>query len=56
MFKWNSILDKIRAESETAKPKRNLMRLALYYQPLLDSGEVESRAELPFTWESAGRE
>ena len=46
MFKWNSISDQIRAESESAAPKRDRMRLALHYQALLDSGEVETRAEL----------
>lgn len=46
MFKWNSILDRIQAESESAKPKRDRMRLARQYQALLASGEVESRAEL----------
>ena len=29
-----------------AKPKRDRMRLAHHYQALLESGEVESRAEL----------
>lgn len=28
------------------KPKRDRMKLPLYYQSLLDSGEVKSRAEL----------
>lgn len=46
MFKWNSISDQIRAESKTATPKRDRMRLAYYYQSLLDSGEVSTRAEL----------
>ena len=46
MFKWNSILDRIQAESEAAKPKRDRMRLANYYQSLIDSGEVSTRAEL----------
>lgn len=46
MFKWNSILDRIQAESESAKPKRDRMRLAHHYQALLASGEVKSRAEL----------
>ena len=46
MFKWNSIYDQIRSESESAKPKRDRMRLAYQYQNLLDSGEVETRAEL----------
>ena len=46
MFKWNSISDQIRAESEAAKPKRDRMRLASYYQSLLDSGEVGTKAEL----------
>jgi CRP-like cAMP-binding protein len=46
MFKWNSILGRIRAETESAKPKRDRMRLAHHYQALLDSGQVETRAEL----------
>jgi DNA-binding MarR family transcriptional regulator len=46
MFKWSSVSDQIRAESESAKPKRDPMRLAHHYQALLDSGEVETRAEL----------
>ena len=46
MFKWNSISDRIQAESESAAPKRDRMRLAYYYQSLLDSGEVSTRAEL----------
>ena len=46
MFKWNSISDRIWAESESVKPKRDRMRLALYYQSLLDSNEVSTRAEL----------
>ena len=46
MFKWNSISDQIRAESEAAKPKRDRMRLAHHYQALLDSGEVKTRADL----------
>ena len=46
MFKWNSISDRIQAESESAAPKRDRMRLAYYYQSLLDSGEISTRAEL----------
>jgi len=46
MFKWNSILDRIQAESESVKPKRDGMRLASYYQSLLDSGVVGTRADL----------
>lgn len=46
MFKWNSISDQIRAELESVAPKRDRMRLALHYQSLLDSGEVETRADL----------
>jgi Mn-dependent DtxR family transcriptional regulator len=46
MFKWNSITHQIRVESELAKPKRDPLRLAHHYQALLDSGEVETRAEL----------
>ena len=46
MFKWNSILDQIRVESEWAVPKRDRMRLARYYQSLFDTGEVKTRAEL----------
>ncbi len=46
MFKWNSIVDQIQAESESAAPKPDRMRLALYYQSLLDCGEVSMRAEL----------
>lgn len=46
MFKWNSISDQTRAESQLAVPKRDRMRLAFYYQSLLDSGEVSTRAEL----------
>lgn len=46
MFKWNSILDRIRVESESASPKRDRMRLANEYQALLDSGDFESRAAL----------
>ena len=46
MFKWNSISDRMRAESESVKPKRDRMRLAIYYQSLIDSGEVSTRAEL----------
>lgn len=46
MFKWNSISNQIRAETESVKPKRDRMRLARYYQSLLDSGEVSTRAEL----------
>lgn len=46
MFKWNSILDRIQAEVASAKPKRDRMRLAHHYQSLLDSGQVETRAEL----------
>lgn len=46
MFKRNSISDQLRAKSESATPKRDRMRLAFYYQSLLDSGEVETRAEL----------
>jgi hypothetical protein len=30
LYKWNSILDQIRAESESTKPKRDRMRLALH--------------------------
>ncbi|MDG2391687.1 MAG: hypothetical protein P8M30_20460 [Planctomycetaceae bacterium] len=33
-------------ESESAKPVRDRMRLARYYQSLLDSGVVETRAQL----------
>lgn len=46
MFKWNSISDQIQAESAVAKHSRDRMRLACYYQSLLDSGEVKTRAEL----------
>ena len=46
MFKWDSISAGIRRESESAKPKRDRMRLAYKYQELLDSGEVKTRAEL----------
>ena len=46
MSKWNSISDRIRVESEPDKPKRERMRLPNYYQSLLDSGTVETRAEL----------
>ena len=46
IFKWNSISDQIREETTAAKPKRDRMRLARYYQSLLDSGEVMTRAEL----------
>jgi Mn-dependent DtxR family transcriptional regulator len=46
MFNWNSLSDQIRAESEPAAPKRDRLRLAFYYQSLLDSGEVSTRAEL----------
>ena len=46
LFQWNSIYEQIRAESESAAPKRDRMRLAFYYQSLLDSGMVETRAEL----------
>ena len=42
----SSEFERVRAEFEAEKPKRDRMRLALYYQSLLDSGEVESRAEL----------
>lgn len=45
IFKWNSFSDQIRAESEQAKPKRDRMRLARYYESLLDSGEISTRAE-----------
>ena len=46
MYKWNSIPNQIRTESEAAKPKRDRMRLARYYQSLLDTEEVNTRAEL----------
>jgi CRP-like cAMP-binding protein len=46
MFKWNSILDRIQAESESAKPKRDRLRMARQYQLILDSGVVKTRAEL----------
>lgn len=46
MFKWNSISDQMGAESESQKPSRDRMRLAHYYQSLLDSGKVQTRAEL----------
>ena len=46
MFKWKSISDSIRTESELAKPKRDPMRLAYQYQDLLDSKVVTTRAEL----------
>ena len=38
--------DQIRAESESLKAKRDRMRLAYQYQNLVDSGEVETRAQL----------
>ncbi len=46
MFKWNSILDQVGAESEATAPKRDRMRLARYYQSLLDSGKARTRPEL----------
>ncbi len=46
MFKWNPISDQIAADSEQEKPKRDRMRLARYYQSLLDSNEISTRAEL----------
>lgn len=46
IFKWNSVLDQGRKESESAEPKRDRLRLAFYYQSLLDSEAVKTRAEL----------
>ena len=46
MFKWNSISDQILAESESAKLKRDRLRLAHHYQSLFDSEQIETRAEL----------
>ncbi|EMI40762.1 hypothetical protein [Rhodopirellula sp. SWK7] len=46
MFKWNLISDQILAESEPETLGRDRMRLAFYYQSLLDSGELSTRAEL----------
>lgn len=37
IFKWNWILDRIRAETEAKRPKRDPMRLAVQYQNLLGS-------------------
>jgi hypothetical protein len=46
LFKWNSISDQIRPESESEMPKRDPMRLARYYQALLDSEKFKTRAEV----------
>jgi len=46
IFKWNSVLDRGRKESESAEPKRDHLRLAFYDQSLLDSEAVKTRAEL----------
>ena len=46
MFKWNSILDQTRLESEVRRRRRDRMRLARHYQSLLDSEVVTTRAEL----------
>ena len=46
IFKWDSILDQTRLESEVRRPRRDRMRLARHYQSLLDSGVVTTRAEL----------
>ena len=46
MFRWNSISDQIRAETEAERTKRDPMRLAHQYQDLLDSKVVTTRAEL----------
>jgi CRP-like cAMP-binding protein len=46
MFEWNSISSRIRSETESAMPKRDRMSLTRYYQSLLDSNEVQTRAEL----------
>jgi hypothetical protein len=43
---WKPVTGIPKAETAPRKPKPDRMRLPLYYQSLLDSGEVKTRAEL----------
>lgn len=45
-YPWNAISAIPKAKCEPTKPRRDRLQLARYYQSLLDSGEVETRAEL----------
>ena len=43
---WKPISGIPKPEAAPRKPKSDRMRLPVYYQSLLDSGEVKTRAEL----------
>ena len=45
-YPWNPVSAIPKPPQSTQKPRRDPMRLARYYQSLLDSGKFESRAAL----------
>ena len=46
MFPWNSFSDAKPKTAPVAKERRDPLKLARYYQSLLDSGSFENRAAL----------
>jgi len=52
-YPWNPVSAIPKPPKAPQKPRRDRMRLARYYQSLLDSGKFESRAALARTWVSA---
>lgn len=47
LYPWNPIPARERASQAPIAPARDPLRLARYYQSLLDSGEFRNQAELP---------
>ena len=45
-YPWNSPIASQQRQSRAGKPARDPLRLARYYQSLLDTGKFESRAAL----------
>ena len=46
LFPWNAVPDRPKPERKRRSPGRDPLKLARYYQSLLDSGKLESRAAL----------
>jgi len=46
LFPWNAISDAKPAPKPVPKKRRDPLKLALYYQSLMDSGKFENRAAL----------
>jgi hypothetical protein len=46
IFPWNGSIDQMPQPNPVPKERRDPLRLALYYQSILDTGKFESRAAL----------